>query len=295
MQTLRPTAEATRLSHRSWLFVPGDSERKLVRGRASGADAIILDLEDSVAPAQKARARGLVTEALSHSIGPALWVRINPLDEGGLDDLVAVVRAGPAGIMLPKVGGPADVRRLATMLDALERRDGVPGRIAILPVATETAASPFTLGTYAGTPRLHGLTWGAEDLATALGASTNQDGGGWADTYRLVRSLCLLGARAAGVAPIETIYADFRDTDGLRRGSEAAAAEGFTGRLAIHPDQVAVINAAFLPSAAAVAWAERVVAAFAAAPDAGAVALDGAMVDVPHLKQARAVLARAQR
>ena len=283
------------MSHRSWLFVPGDSERKLVRGRASGADAIILDLEDSVAPAQKARARGLVTEALSHSTGPALWVRINPLDEGGLDDLVAVVRAGPAGIMLPKVGGPADVRRLATMLDALERRDSVPGPIAILPVATETAASPFTLGTYAGTPRLHGLTWGAEDLATALGASTNQEGGGWADTYRLVRSLCLLGARAAGVAPIETIYADFRDTDGLRRGSEAAAAEGFTGRLAIHPDQVAVINAAFLPSAAAVAWAERVVAAFAAAPDAGAVALDGAMVDVPHLKQARAVLARAQR
>ena len=283
------------MSHRSWLFVPGDSERKLVRGRASGADAIILDLEDSVAPAQKARARGLVTEALSHSTGPALWVRINPLDEGGLDDLVAVVRAGPAGIMLPKVGGPADVRRLATMLDALERRDSVPGPIAILPVATETAAAAFTLGTYAGTPRLHGLTWGAEDLATALGASTNQEGGGWADTYRLVRSLCLLGARAAGVAPIETIYADFRDIDGLRRGSEAAAAEGFTGRLAIHPDQVAVINAAFLPSAAAVAWAERVVAAFAAAPDAGAVALDGAMVDVPHLKQARAVLARAQR
>ena len=295
MQTLRPAAQAARLNHRSWLFVPGDSERKFLRGRASGADVLILDLEDSVAPAQKARARRLVTEALAQPGGPALWVRINPLDEGGLDDLVAVVRGGPAGIMLPKVGGPADVRRLATMLDALERRDGVSGPIAILPVATETAAAPFTLGTYAGTPRLHGLTWGAEDLATALGASTNQESGGWASTYRLVRSLCLLGARAAGVAPIETIYADFRDMDGLRRGSEAAAAEGFTGRLAIHPDQVEVINAAFLPSASAVAWAERVVAAFAAAPDAGAVALDGAMVDVPHLKQARAVLARVQR
>ena len=283
---------------RSFLFVPGDSERKLVRGLASGADALILDLEDAVAPARKPLAQGMVAEALAARAGdraPELWVRINPLDAGGLDDLAAVVRAVPDGIMIPKVDGPADVLRLGHCLDVLERRDGVRRAIRILPVATETARAPFALGAYASTPlpRLYGLTWGAEDLSTALGASTRPDGaGGWASTARLVGSLCLMAARAAGVEPVETLYADFRDTPGLQASCAAATAEGFTGRIAIHPDQVEPINAAFMPSEAAVAHARRVVAAFEAAPDAGAVGLDGSMLDMPHLQQARSLLAR---
>lgn len=283
---------------RSFLFVPGDSERKLARGLASGADALILDLEDAVAPARKPLARGMVAEALAACAGsctPGLWVRINPMAEGGLDDLAAVVRAAPDGIMVPKADGPADAQRLSHCLDVLERRDGVRQPIRILPVATETARAPFALGAYAETPlpRLYGLTWGAEDLSTALGASTNQDiAGGWAFTYRMVRSLCLMAARAAEVEPVETLYADFRDIPGLQASCAAAAAEGFTGRIAIHPDQVEAINAAFVPSEAAVAHASRVVAAFEAAPDAGAVGLDGMMLDMPHLRQARRLLAR---
>ena len=285
------------MSLRSFLFVPGDSERKLARGLVSQADALILDLEDAVAPARKALAQGMVAAALAARAagGPQLWVRINPMDAGGLDDLAAVVRAAPDGIMVPKVDGPADVLRLSHCLDVLERRDGLRQATRILPVATETARAPFALSAYAGTPlpRLYGLTWGAEDLSTALGASTNQDpAGGWAFTYRMVRSLCLMAARAAGVEPVETLYADFRDTAGLRRSSEAAAAEGFTGRIAIHPDQAPVINEAFLPSPEAVAHARRVIEAFAANPGVGAVGLDGAMLDMPHLKQAQAVLAR---
>ena len=285
------------MSLRSFLFVPGDSERKLARGLVSQADALILDLEDAVAPARKALAQGMVAAALAARAagGPQLWVRINPMDAGGLDDLAAVVRAAPDGIMVPKVDGPADVLRLSHCLDVLERRDGLRQATRILPVATETARAPFALGAYAGTPlpRLYGLTWGAEDLSTALGASTNQDpAGGWAATYRMVRSLCLMAARAAGVEPVETLYADFRDTPGLQASCIAAAAEGFTGRIAIHPDQVAPINAAFMPSGAAVAHAQRVVAAFAQSPDAGAVGLDGMMLDMPHLTQAQRLLAR---
>ncbi len=283
------------MSLRSFLFVPGDSERKLAKGAASGADALILDLEDAVAPARKAVARGMVADYLRAAPRrtPELWVRINPLDEGGLDDLAAVVQAAPDGIVVPKVDGPADVQRLGHYLSALERRDGVAAPTRILPVATETARAPFRLGDYAGMqlPRLYGLTWGAEDLSSAIGASTNLDEtGAWAFTYRMVRSCCLLAAKAADVEPVETLYADFRDTAGLQRSCVAAAQEGFTGRLAIHPDQVPVINAAFMPSAEAVARAERVVAAFAADPEAGAVGLDGMMLDMPHLKQAEHVL-----
>ena len=280
---------------RSFLFVPGDSERKLARGMACGADALILDLEDAVAPPQKPVARAMVAAALvAQARTPELWVRINPLDAGGLDDLAAVVRAAPDGIVVPKVDGPADVQRLTHYLDALERRDGVARPARILPVATETARAPFGLGGFAdaGLARLHGLTWGAEDLSAALGASTNQQDGAWAFTYRMARSLCLLAAKAAGVEPIETVFTDLRDPEGLRRGCEAAAAEGFTGRLAIHPDQVPIINQAFMPGAGAVAHAQRVLAAFAAAPGAGAVSLDGHMLDMPHLKQAEGVLAR---
>ena len=288
---------------RSFLFVPGDSEKKLAKGQASGADALILDLEDSVAPARKALARDLVTEYLlarragsGSDHGPQSWVRINPLDEGGVADLAGIVRPGLAGIMVPKIDGPADVIRLGHCLDVLEARDGLdPGLIRILPVATETARSPFGIGRFADhpLPRLYGLTWGAEDLATALGASTNRDEtGAFTFTFRVVRSLCLMAAKAAGVEAIETLYSDFRDADGLAASSMEAAREGFTGRLAIHPDQVAGINRAFSPSEADVAHARRVLEAFAAQPDAGTVGLDGRMLDIPHRKQAERTLAR---
>jgi len=281
---------------RSFLFVPGDSEKKLARGAGSGADALILDLEDSVAPARKAVARDMVAAYLRTAGGPQRWVRINPLDEGGVADLAGIVRPGLCGIMIPKIDGPADAVRLGYMLDVLEHREGLePGAVLILPVATETARAPFGLGAFGQTPiaRLHGLTWGAEDLSTVLGASTNRDAaGGFAFTYRMVRSLCLIAARAAGVEPIETLYADFRDTAGLLADCAAAAREGFTGRIAIHPAQVDAINQAFSPSMADVGHARRVVAAFAAAPDVGTVGLDGMMLDIPHLKQAQRVLDR---
>ena len=287
---------------RSWLFIPGDSEKKLGKVDACGADAVILDLEDSVAAANKPAGRALVAAFVGERPRGArpgqLWVRINPFDSGlTLDDLVAVVGAAPDGIMLPKCDGPNDIHRLSHYLDALEAQAGVaPGSIKIVPVATETAAAPFTLGAYAGAglDRLLGLTWGAEDLSAALGASTNLDlAGGWALTYRLVRSLTLLGAKAAGVQAIDTLYVDFRDEAGLRDSSRAARGEGFTGRLAIHPAQVAAINASFMPSPEEIAHAERIVAAFAAAPGVGTVGLDGRMVDLPHLKQAQGLLALA--
>ena len=287
---------------RSLLFIPGDSRKKLDRGEAAGADALILDLEDSVAPANKMRARALVAAFLRErprgQRGCGLWVRVNPLDtELALGDLAAVVAAGPDGVMLPKANGPEDVRRLSYFLDALEAQGGVAaGSVKILPVATETAVAPFRLGDYAaaGLARLAGLTWGAEDLSAAIGASTNLDGTGqWALTYRLVRSLTLLAAHAAGVQAVDTLYADYKDDAGLRAACRAARAEGFSGRLAIHPAQVAGINESFSPSAEEVAHARRVLAAFAAAPGAGAVGLDGKMLDIPHLKQARNVLAQA--
>ncbi|MFT6773698.1 MAG: citrate lyase subunit beta/citryl-CoA lyase [Paracoccaceae bacterium] len=284
---------------RSFLFVPGDSEKKLSKGDASGADALILDLEDSVAPARKALARGMVVDYLAARPGarsPELWVRINPMDAGGLDDLAAIVRARPDGIMAPKVNHPRELATISVMLDALERRDGVETPIRLLPVATETPAAPLNLAAYPHTPlpRLYGMTWGAEDLSAALGASTNRDASGaWAFTYRMARSGCLMAARACVVQPIETLYADFRDDAGLRADCEAAAREGFTGRIAIHPAQVATINAAFSPSDADIAHARRVVAAFAASPDTGVIGLDGMMLDIPHLRQATAVLAAA--
>jgi len=284
---------------RSFLFVPGDSEKKLGKGHESDADALILDLEDSVAPARKALAREMVAAYLAAdrgSGGPQNWVRINPLDEGGIADLAGIVRPGLDGIMIPKIDGPGDVVRLGHYLDVLESREGLAsGSVRILPVATETARAPFGLGDFAGQclPRLYGLTWGAEDLSTALGASTNRDASGdFTFTYRMVRSLCLMAAKAAGVEPVETLFADFRDADGLLTNSSAAAREGFTGRIAIHPAQVAGINAAFSPSEAEVAHAQRVVEAFAAQPDVGTVGLDGKMLDTPHLKQAQLVLAR---
>ena len=289
-------------SLRSFLFIPGDSAKKLGKADGAGADALILDLEDAVMPDSKPLARDLVGEFLRdrprETRSSQLWVRVNPLDSGLiLDDLVAIVGGAPDGLMLPKCAGPDDVRTLSNYLDALEAQAGTkPGSILILPVATETAAAPFTLGEYrvARLSRLFGLTWGAEDLATDIGASTNRDSdGGWAQTYRLVRSLTLLGAKAAGVQAIDTLFIDFRDEAGLRAASQASRAEGFTGRIAIHPAQVAAINESYTPSDAEIAHARRVIAAFAAAPGTGTVGLDGRMIDIPHLKQAQALLASA--
>ena len=287
------------MSLRSLLFVPGDSEKKLARSESYGADALILDLEDSVAPGRKTTARDMVHAFLAaRPVGRAsqLWVRVNPLEDGGLDDLVALVRAAPDGFVIPKCHHPRDLVRVSHFLDALERRDAARRTIRLLPVATETARAPFGLMDYPDTPlpRLFGLTWGAEDLSAALGASTNRDStGGWAFTYRMARSMCLLAAKATGVEAIETLYADYADTEGLRRDCEEASREGFTGRIAIHPAQVATINAAFTPSAKEIAHARRVVEAFAAEGGAGVVGIDGKMYDIPHLRQAEQVLARA--
>lgn len=284
---------------RSFLFVPGDSEKKLAKGDSSPADALILDIEDSVAPSRKPIAREMVREYLAARAATRtseLWVRMNPINAGGLDDLVAVVRARPDGIMVPKVDHPSDLVRLGHFIEALERRDGIEKPIGFLPVSTETAKAPFGLSAYGeiAIPRLFGLTWGAEDLSTAVGASTNRDPqGNWAFTYRMVRSMCLLAAKAAGVQAIETLYANFRDEAGLRADCAEASREGFTGRIAIHPDQVVPINEVFSPSKDEIVFAQRVVAAFSAAPGVGVVGLDGKMLDIPHLRQAEQVLARA--
>jgi citrate lyase subunit beta/citryl-CoA lyase len=287
---------------RSFLFIPADSEKKLGKADASGADAIILDLEDSVAPANKPRAREMARAFLSDRPLAGrryqIWVRINPLDtDMALGDLAAVVSGSPDGIMIPKPEGPADLLQLSHYLDALEIQAGLePGAIKIVPVASETPGAVFKLGRYAeaGLTRLEAITWGAEDLSAALGASTNLDASGeWAPAYKLARSLSLLAAHAAGVQAIDTLYVDFRNEEGLRASCRAARSEGFTGRLAIHPAQVAIINECFSPSAGEIDHAKRVLAAFAANPDAGTAGLDGKMIDIPHLKQAKRVLAQA--
>lgn len=283
---------------RSLLFVPADSEKKLAKGLSSEADALILDLEDSVSPDRKGLAREMARDFVeANRAGPALWLRINPLAQGGLDDLVAIVRARPAGLVIPKPDGPSDLVALSLMLDALEARDGVVAPIPLLPIATETPKAVLSLPAYAdvAVPRLAGITWGAEDLAAALGARSNRGPHGALDlTYRLARSSCLLAAKAAGVAAIDTVWTDFSDAEGFAADCAAGAREGFAGRMAIHPNQVAVINAAFTPSADEVAHAKMVVEAFAASPGAGVVNLGGRMFDVPHLKQARALLAQAE-
>jgi citrate lyase subunit beta/citryl-CoA lyase len=288
---------------RSLLFIPGDSDKKLSKVAGCGADAVILDLEDAVAPANKLGAREKVADflrAFDRSAGgaPELWVRINPLDSGLAEsDLAAIIPARPDGIVQPKPDGPEDVARVSSLLDHMELAHGVPpGSIGIIPVATETAIAPFRLGEYAGAglKRLRGLTWGAEDLAAALGATGNRGADGeWLFTYRLVRSLTLMAAHAAGVPAIETLHADYRDEAGLLATSRQARAEGFSGRLAIHPAQVGPINEGFTPGAEEVAFARRVVAAFAAEPNAGTVGIDGKMFDIPHLKSARRTLAAA--
>ncbi|MFK4794028.1 HpcH/HpaI aldolase/citrate lyase family protein [Sphingobium sp. ZW T5_29] len=285
---------------RSFLFIPGDSEKKLGKVDGVAADAFILDLEDAVAAARKPVAREMVPAFIKERPRAGrksqLWVRVNPLDTPWtLEDLAAIVPAAPDGIMLPKVNGPEDVVQVSHYLSALETASGIePGSIRILPVATETAVSPFRLGDYAAArlERLYGLTWGAEDLSSAIGASGNTDASGeWTHTYKMVRSLCLLGAHAAGGEAVDTLYVDFRDPEGLRASCKSARAEGFSGRVAIHPAQVDIMNECFSPSPDEVDFARRVVELFAANPDSGTLGLDGKMLDIPHLKQAERTLA----
>jgi citrate lyase subunit beta/citryl-CoA lyase len=282
---------------RSFLFVPGDSEKKLAKGMGTGADALILDLEDAVAESAKPAARGLVMEALKGARPSQLWVRINPLSTPhALADLDAVVAGAPDGIVIPKPDSAADLVALDALLTLREAAAGVePGRIRVMPVATETPASVFGLGSYtAATPRLAALTWGAEDLPAAVGAAVNRMADGhYTDLCRIVRSFTIAAAANAGVPAIETVYPAFRDLDGLKAYAAQGRAEGFTGMMAIHPDQVAVIAEVFTPSAAEIAHARAVVDLFAANPDAGTLALDGKMLDFPHLKQARRVLSAA--
>jgi citrate lyase subunit beta/citryl-CoA lyase len=288
MHAHRPAPEKAAVNRepRSWLFVPADSEKKIAKAVESEADAIIFDLEDSVVPARKAEARELLKNLSKRSGGPDWWVRINPIgSEHHKEDLELISRGDISGIVLPKAESGADVTELAHRT----------GNIPVHAIVTETAASLFNLLSYRDpSSPLVAMSWGAEDLSAALGASSKCDSDGeLAFTYRLARSLCLAGAVAAGVQPVDGVFADFRDEEGLRAEAEAARREGFTGKLAIHPAQVPVINAAFSPSSDEIARAKAIVAAFEAEPDAGTVSVAGAMVDRPHLEQARRVLERA--
>jgi citrate lyase subunit beta/citryl-CoA lyase len=285
---------------RSLLFVPADGGSKLDKAMASGADAVILDLEDSIAPERKVHARMAALEFLraaqSKTPRPRLLVRVNGLDTGMTDaDLEAVVPGKPDAILFPKAEGGATVTHLDAKLAVREAIAGLPdGTIKILAQTVESAAGLFSAGTYRhSSARLIGMTWGPEDLSAELGAEANREADGTlTEPYRLARSFCLFGAAAAKVPAIETIHVDFRDAEVLRRDTELARRDGFSGRLAIHPAQVAVINEVFTPSAEQIAKAMAVVAAFAAQPGAGTVGIDGKMFDRPHLLRAQALLAR---
>jgi citrate lyase subunit beta/citryl-CoA lyase len=287
---------------RSLLFIPADSPNKLAKGLASGADALLLDLEDSIAVDCKDRARhGALDFLKAHRrlpVRPKLIVRINGFDTGLTDDDLDVIVAGePDAVMFPKAEGGSAVAHLDAKLTAREALHGLnAGGIKIIAIATETAKALFLTGTYAdASPRLVGLTWGAEDLSAELGAVANRDADGhFLDPYRLARSLCLAGAAAAQVQAIDTVHVDFRDENGLRRECEDACRDGFTGKMAIHPGQVAVINQAFTPSPEAIAHARAVIDAFAQAQGAGVVGIGGKMYDRPHLVRAKALLARAK-
>jgi len=286
---------------RSLLFVPADTTRKLDKAMTSGADALIVDLEDSIALDAKVRAResaaAFLREAVATAQRPYLVVRVNGLPTGLTDaDLDAIAPAQPDAIMLPKAEGGASVVHADAKLAVREAKCGLPdGHVKILPIATETAAAMFVAGTFAGaSARLMGLTWGAEDLSAELGARANRDAQGrFLDPYRLARTLCLVGAGAAGVPAIDTVFVDFRDSIGFRRECEEACRDGFAGKMAIHPAQVPIINEVFTPSAEAIAHARSIVDAFAAAPGAGVVAIGGVMYDRPHLTRAEQLLARS--
>ncbi|RIV81410.1 CoA ester lyase [Pelagerythrobacter aerophilus] len=282
---------------RSWLFAPGDSEKKMAKAADGPADIVLLDLEDSVAPESKPMAREMVRDFLAgRADRERLWVRVNPLSGGEtVRDLEAVMPSAPGGLFLPKAEGRADVEALDEMLTPLEQAHGIaPGSTRVAALVTETPRAMFRTGDYEGAPRLVAMSWGAEDLSSALGARVQfRSDGGYMPTYELARSLCLLGAAAAGVAAIETIQADFRDLDGLRERAGMVRGQGYRGMLAIHPAQVEVINEAFTPGEDEIAHARAVISAFAANPGTGTVGLDGAMLDRPHLLLAQALLADA--
>lgn len=287
---------------RSYLFVPGDSEHKLKRALGSGADALILDLEDSVSLARKEEARGIaatfLAEAIRRPVRPSLIVRVNALTTGMTDaDLAAIVAAAPDAVLLPKSNGGADIQELAVRLSVHEVEAGRPeGVTAIHALATETAAGLLNAGSYKDrTPRLKSLSWGGEDLSADIGASANRDDfDRYTDVFRLARSMTLLGAAAAGVEAVDAVFTDISNLAGLESEARAAVRDGFSGKMAIHPAQVPVINQAFTPSPEAVEHARRVVALFEeAGPDAGVLTLDGKMIDQPHLRQAERILARA--
>jgi citrate lyase subunit beta / citryl-CoA lyase len=287
---------------RSFLFIPGDSPKKLEKGLGSDADALLLDLEDSIAPQNKAEARATTLAFLKEAVPvrqrPRIYVRINGLRTGLTDtDLDAIVAGKPDGVMFPKAEGGAAVIHCDAKLTAREAIHGLPdGALDIIAIATETAPAIFLAGTYGGaSKRLKGLTWGAEDLSVELGAEANRDRDGhFLAPYQLARSLCLAGAAAAQVQAIDTVYIDFRNEAGLRRECEEARRDGFTGKMAIHPAQVTAINALFTPTPDAVKRAEAVIAAFADNPGAGTVGIGGIMYDRPHLERARQLVMRAK-
>ncbi|MEN2747906.1 CoA ester lyase [Sphingomonas sp. T9W2] len=276
---------------RSLLFVPGDRPDRFAKAAASGADALILDLEDAVAASAKESARAAVAEWLCEPAAVPRFVRVNPVDGAlAVGDLDALLGTRPDGIVVPKAEGAATIARIDTLLAERGLAD-----LLMLPIATETPAAMFQIGSYAAVAhRLAGLTWGAEDLPAAIGATTaREDDGRYTAPYELARSLTLFGAHAAGVAAIDTVYPAIRDEAGLAAYAARAARDGFTGMMAIHPTQVAAINAAFTPTPEAIAQAQAIVDAFTAQPDAGTLQVDGRMVDAPHLKQARRVLGSA--
>lgn len=288
---------------RSFLFIPADDEKKLGKGAGTGADALILDLEDSVSAPRKAAARPIaaqyVAEARQREGRPRLYVRINALDTSlWEDDVASIVPARPDGIFLPKSRSGEDVHKLSIALHLAEERSGVPeGSTRIIAIATETPISLLNLHTYAGaSARLEGLAWGAEDLSATLGARTNReaDGRTWTSPFRLARDLSLFTAAAAGVQALDTVFVNFRDPEGLRLECQAAVRDGFTAKMAIHPDQVSVINEVFTPSADEVALSEEILQAFTANPEAGVLAIRGTMVDKAHIARAERILARAK-
>jgi len=287
-------------SARSWLFAPGDSEKKMDKAAASPADIVIFDLEDAVTPENKPLARTMIADFLQTHAGgrERLWVRVNPLDgPHTLADLAAIMPARPGGIMLPKARGRADVELLDHYLSALEVANGIAqGSTRVIVLVTETAGAMFTTGDYAGAPRVVALSWGAEDLADSIGASSNRNpDGSYSFTYELARTLCLLGAATAGVLAIETIQGDFRDLGALKARAEKVRRDGYRGMLAIHPAQVEVINAAFTPTADEIAAAQEIVDLFAANPGVGTIGHKGAMLDRPHLARALLLLQQAGR
>ncbi len=285
---------------RSLLFVPADNARKLEKARASGADALILDLEDSVAASAKEdarhRAAAFIRDAGKHTDGPKLIVRVNALETGLTDsDLDAIIPHAPFAIMLPKACGGADIQHLSVKIAVREAENNLTdGSIGIVPIVTETAQAIFGLGSYRGAShRLCAMTWGAEDLATDIGAPVNRmEDGDYTPPFLLARNRMLFAAASAGVEAIDTVFANFRDLNRFERECRAARRDGFTGKMAIHPDQAAVINAVFSPSEIELAQARRIVDAFTQNPDAGVIAIDGAMIDRPHLLKAQRLLSR---